>query len=154
MAGVMSFLYGSVAAIIITIDNAKVQSKLTTGYISLECSLWEEKSKSASFSLTGLDERRVKVVPSARCQVWASSCERDVPGCAAACSGCDRSVRVSRYIGQSPVTPSMGMGTRGQDCGLERKWRIIHWAQDSLRDSEWVRLQEVHYDYSIKYSRF
>lgn len=56
-----------------------------------------------------------------QCQAWASTCERAVPGC-------DRSVRVSRYVGQSPGTPSMG--TRGEASGLERKWRIIQWASE------------------------
>lgn len=62
------------------------------------------------------------------CQAWASTCERAVPGCATPCCGGDRSVRVSRYVGQSPGTPSMG--TRGEALGLERKWRIIHWASE------------------------
>lgn len=39
--------------------------------------------------------------------------------CARQWHDCDMSVRVSRYIGQSPGTPSMG--TRGEACGLERK---------------------------------
>lgn len=68
-----------------------------------------------------------------RCQAWASTCERAVPGRATPCRCCDRSVRVSRYVGQSPGTPSMG--TRGEASGLARKWRIIQRARERASDT-------------------
>lgn len=76
-------------------------------------------------------------LPRVQCQAWTSTCHSSVAGCATPCFNCDRSGRVSRYIGQSPGTPSME--ARGQDCGLERKWRIIHRAsntQDATQSHE------------------
>lgn len=80
-----------------------------------------------------------RTMPSEQCQAWASTCGRAVPGCATLCRSCDRSVRVSRYVGQSPGTPSMG--TRGGAFGLERKWRIIHWASDTSTEVTLANVQ-------------
>lgn len=81
-------------------------------------------------------------LPSAQCEAWASTCHSSVPGCATPYHDCDRSARVSRYIGQSPGTPSMG--TRGQACGLVRKWRIIHWVSRTQPQSQPLIYSSTH----------